>query len=154
MFSTTFKEMLLMQIPSRSNFVVTSWDQSEYDTPTDGPALGRATVKKDYSGDLDGSGVAELLSCRSSDSEAGYVASERITGTLGNRTGTFVVQHGATQNGDHFHLFGYVVSGSGTGDFVGITGLATFRHDENGAIFSLDYEVPDPVGDELEAEEE
>ncbi len=143
-----------MQIPSRSNFVVTSWDQTEYDVPEGGPALGRATVKKEYSGDLDGFGVAELLTCKPGDTEAGYVASERITGTLGNRTGTFVVQHGATQNGDHFHLFGHVVPGSGTGDFAGMTGQATFRHDDNGAIFSLDYEFPDHDDAELETEVE
>ena len=132
-----------MSIPSVSTFIVTSWEQNEYDTPTDAPSLGRATVKKSFSGDLDGSSVAEVLTCRPNETEAGYVASERISGTLGNRTGTFVVQHGATQDGEQFHLFGYVVPGSGTGDFTGMRGSATFRHEADGAIFALDYDVPE-----------
>lgn len=36
----------------------------------------------------------------------------------------------------------------------GMTGQATFRHDDNGAIFSLDYEFPDHDDAELETEVE
>ncbi len=37
--------------------------------------------------------------------------------------------------------FGYVVPGSGTGELQGLRGHCTFHHDENGATFTLDYDV-------------
>lgn len=37
--------------------------------------------------------------------------------------------------------FGWVVPGSGTGDFAGLSGSAQFQHDKHGAIFTLEYEI-------------
>jgi len=51
-------------------------------------------MTKAYAGALEGTGAAELLMAQLGDA-GGYVASERIEGTLAGRTGTFVVQHGA-----------------------------------------------------------
>jgi hypothetical protein len=123
-----------------SAFEVTSWEQSTYDEPADAPALGRATVTKVFRGDVEAESSAELLLCRPDETSGGYVASERITGRIGDRAGSFVVQHGATQDGDRFEVYGRVLPGSGTGDLQGIRGTCTFEHDERGAIFTLNYE--------------
>ena len=48
---------------------------------------------------------------------AGYVVSERVTGQLGDRSGSFVIQHGGVMGpGLAPRTFGHVVPGSGTGD--------------------------------------
>jgi hypothetical protein len=125
-----------------ASFEVTSWDQSTYDTPEDAPPLARATVRKVFRGEVEGVSTAELLMCRPDDSSGGYIASERIVGRVGERAGSFVVQHAATQEGDTFDIYGRVLPGSGTGDLAGIRGICTFRHDQNGAVFTLDYELP------------
>ena len=132
-------------MPQRAvaSFEVISWDQSTYDDPVDAPALSRATVRKVFRGELDASSSAELLMCRPDDASGGYTASERIIGKVGERTGSFVVQHGATQDGERYDVYGRVLPGSGTGDLTGIRGVCTFRHDQNGAVFTLDYDLPE-----------
>ena len=75
------------------------------------------------------------------ESGSGYVASERIAGRLGDRTRSFVVQHGANGGGEETKAYGAVVPGSGTGDLRGLRGRVTYQHDEHGVIFTLDYDL-------------
>lgn len=122
-----------------SFFSITSWDEQAYEESVEAPKLSRATVKKAFTGELTAESTAELLMCRSGDEGAGYVASERIVGRIGDREGSFVVQHGGIVDGAEIESFGHVVPASGTGDFAGLRGKAKYQHDENGAVFTLDY---------------
>src|SRR3954468_15431820 len=123
-----------------AEFEITSWDQTPYDEGAEGAELGRATVRKAFTGPLTGTSVAELLLCGSGEDGRGYVASEKVTGTLDGRTGPFVLQHGAVQGpGDDGRTFGHVVPGSGTGELAGLRGDAVYRHDESGARLTLTY---------------
>jgi hypothetical protein len=110
-------------------FEITGWEQAPYDEPADGPPLTRATVRKAYTGLLEGESVAELLTC----GELAYLANERVTGSLEGRAGSFVIQHGAWEGGQ----WGFVVPGSGTGAMTGLRGDARLDH---GRI-ALDYEL-------------
>ena len=80
-----------------SGFEVTGWDTLPYGEEGEGPILSEAHVVKRYHGDLDGEGRVRLLMCRASAEgpleNAGYLASERVSGTLGGREGTFVLHH-------------------------------------------------------------
>ena len=63
-------------------------------TATDPTAVGRMSLDKTFHGDLAGTSVGEMLAVRTAVSgSAGYVAIERVTGTLAGRTGTFALQH-------------------------------------------------------------
>jgi hypothetical protein len=53
---------------------------------------------------------------------AGYVAIEKVTGSLGGRTGSFVLQHSGTMNRGAPHLAIAVVPDSGTDDLAGLSG--------------------------------
>lgn len=112
-----------------SAFEITGWEQAPYDEPADAPPLKRATVRKAYSGALEGESVAELLTC----GELAYLANERVTGALDGRTGTFVLQHGAWESGQ----WGFVVPGSGTGGLADLRGEARLEHGK----IALDYEL-------------
>lgn len=122
-----------------ATFEVTGWDETAYEEPAEGPKLGRATVTKRFTGALEATSTAQLLTCVAGDDEAGYIGSERVTGTLDGRAGTFVLQHGGAVGGPAPRQFGWVVPGSGTGDLRGLHGEAHFQHDEHGAIFTLEY---------------
>jgi len=123
-------------------FEVTGWEQTAYDEPQDGPPLARASVRKVYRGELAGESTAELLMCQSADGAAGYVGIERVTGRIGERAGTFVLQHGATRDSaGAANTFGTVVPGSGTGELRGLRGNIEFRHDEKGASLTFDYAI-------------
>ena len=53
---------------------------------------------------------------------AGYVAVERVTGSLHGRTGTFALQHNATMTRGTGSLNIVVVPDSGTGELTGLSG--------------------------------
>jgi hypothetical protein len=115
-------------------FEITGWDaQPPYDAPTDRPPLARITVRKRFSGPLEGESVAELLVC----GETGYVASERVTGRLDGRDGSFVIQHGGTARDGEPWQFGNVIPGSGAGELAGLRGIVLMEHEK----YTLDYEL-------------
>ncbi len=103
----------------------------------------RTVVKKTFSGALTGSSVAELLTCESESGSAGYVAMERVDGTLDGRAGTFVIQHGGLYDAATGEAipYGAIVPGSATGELAGLRGSAEYRHDDQGAILTLHYEI-------------
>jgi len=127
-----------------AQFDVTGWDQTPYGDDSDGPQFGRATVNKTFTGGLEGTSVAELLMCQADPKDlsagAGFVASERFEGSMGERSGSFVFQHGGLAGGGgEPKTFGQVVPGCGTGDFVGLTGAVEISADEDGHRLALDY---------------
>lgn len=128
-----------------ANFTITAWEDTAYAEPADGPKLSRVTVRKTFTGDIVGESTAELLMSQSPDGSAGYVAMERVTGSLHGRAGTFDVQHCATQGGPNAQALWLVVPGSGTGELLGLSGTVTYQHDESGAVFTLDYEFVEPA---------
>lgn len=122
-------------------FAVTSWDATPIDEPAEGTPQGRVTVGKTFTGELDGTSIAELLTCQGPEG-AGYVATERITGTLHGHAGTFVVQHGGLMEGETvLEQFGWIIPGSGTGALKGLTGTCRYTHDASGATLLLEYEM-------------
>jgi hypothetical protein len=131
-----------MTTRATSAFVITGWDETPHERIADGPKLGGVVVKKTFTGDLEGASRAELLTAVSDDGSAGYVAREVVTGRLAGRSGTFVLMHGGLQHGDEQRPFGHVVPGSATGELAGLTGECEFSHDEHGATFTLEYELP------------
>jgi uncharacterized protein DUF3224 len=117
-------------------FEVTGWDQSLYDEPQDGPALGRATVRKTFRGAVEGTSVAELLTAGNDDGR-GYVASERFVGTIEGRKGSVVFLHGGLDDGASPFTFGHILPGSGTDELAGLAGELTYVHDDTGARVTL-----------------
>src|SRR3712207_1619050 len=124
-----------------ATFEVTGWQEAVYDAPDEGSKLLRATVLKTFQGEVEGTSTAELLMVRTGDEGGeGNIATERITGRVGERTGSFVVQHGGVFS-RQLHQFGYIVKDSGTGALRGIVGTCLYAHDETGARFTLDYHI-------------
>ncbi|HEX8906764.1 MAG TPA: DUF3224 domain-containing protein [Longimicrobiaceae bacterium] len=134
-----------MSTRATANFDITGWEQTAYGDEA-GPQLARATVKKAFRGDLEGTSTAELLMCGSNAEGAGYLAQEVVTGMLAGRSGTFVLQHGGIRGGGTQQAFGSVVPGSATGALRGLTGKVEYSHDERGAVLTMDYDLPTEEG--------
>lgn len=61
--------------------------------------LSRMTIDKQFHGDLTAASLGEMLAVRmEAHGSAGYVAMERVTGTLHGHKGSFVLQHSGTMN--------------------------------------------------------
>src|SRR5689334_25389478 len=85
--------------------------------------LGRMSIDKQFHGDLEGTSKGQMLTGMTDvKGSAGYVAIEKVSGTLKGRTGTFILQHTGTMNRGVPQLTITVVPDSGTGQLAGITG--------------------------------
>lgn len=104
--------------------------------------LGRMSLDKQFHGDLEASSQGEMLSAMSSvKGSAGYVAIERVTGTLGGRKGSFVLQHNATMNRGVPELNIIVVPDSGTEELVGLSGRMKINIEAGKHSYEFEYEV-------------
>ena len=111
-----------MSTHARATFEITAWDEATYAEPADGPKLVRATVRKIFRGDIEGQSTAELLMSQAQDGSAGYVAIERVSGTLQGRSGSFVLQHNGLMARGAGQLTITVVPDSGTDQLAGLAG--------------------------------
>ncbi len=90
---------------------------------TEGSNLARMSIDKQFHGDLEATSKGEMLSAMGGvKGSAGYVAIEKVTGTLHGRSGSFILQHNATMTRGEPSLNIIVVPDSGTGELVGLTG--------------------------------
>jgi hypothetical protein len=109
-----------------ATFTLKSWDEKPYDEMHGLPKLSKVTATKSYEGDIAGEGRVEYLMMYRSDGSASFVGLERVVGSVGGRSGTFVFQHaGKFENGIATVVLS-VVSGSGTEALVGLDGTAEF----------------------------
>jgi Protein of unknown function (DUF3224) len=125
---------------ARGKIDVKTYEPTTYDQPAEGPALVRIHVSEDFSGDIEGDGLAEFLQTARSESEASFVGVERVTGRIGGKSGTFVLQDQGTLEGTTVSGTWFVVPGSGTGELRGLRGEGGFKAElGQGAEITLDY---------------
>ena len=110
---------------------------------SDDPTLARMSIDKSFHGDLEGTSKGEMLSAGTAIKDsAGYVAMERVTGTLAGRKGSFVFQHSATMTRGVPSLSVTVVPDSGSGDLTGLKGVFKIIIDSDSHAYEFDYELP------------
>jgi hypothetical protein len=113
------------------------------DDKTGDPLLARMTIDKQFHGDLEATSKGQMLSAGTAvKGSAGYVAMEKVTGTLHGHTGTFVLQHNATMNRGTPQLSITVVPDSGTGDLAGITGKMNIIIADGKHSYDFEYTLP------------
>ncbi|HET7247068.1 MAG TPA: DUF3224 domain-containing protein [Streptosporangiaceae bacterium] len=127
---------------TRANAVITvrKYEPAAYEEPAEGPALARIHVEESFSGDISGDGVVEFLQAARADGPASFVGIERVTGTVGGRAGTFLLQDAGTVQDNIVSGDWFVIPGSGTGGLAGLRGEGGFRANlGEGAQVHLDY---------------
>ena len=116
--------------------------QQSTDAEDSGTTLGRYALEKQFRGDLDATSKGEMLSAGTqTKGSAGYVAQERVSGTLAGRSGSFVLQHTGVMNRGAPGLTITVVPDSGTGDLAGITGTMNIIIEAGKHSYELDYNL-------------
>ena len=125
-----------------STFKITGWDEEPFDEPEDGPKLTRAHITKSFHGDLSGTGNLMYVMTYLDSGNASFIGFEKVVGSLGGRTGSFVLRHTGSYDGEKATAEYEVVPGSGTGELTGLAGTGGFsagdaaEHD-----MTFDYEV-------------
>ena len=131
---------------ANSAFKILNWEEKPFSEIEVGGKLSRASVIKSYSGEIEGEGTLEYLMAYHPDGSAEFYGLERITCRLGNRSGSFVFQHSGSFDNGIMKQKSTVVSESGTGGLVGLTGHSeiTAGHQQE-YPFTLEYEFEQPA---------
>ena len=130
-------------MPSISGeFTVTMTPEALSATAADS-GLGRMSLDKRYLGPLDASGHGEMLGVRSAVSgSAGYVALEKVHGTLDGHAGSFYLQHSGTMTRGAPALSVTVVPDTGTEALLGLQGSLAIRIENGKHYYDFTYELP------------
>ena len=131
-----------MKQTANARFAIKSWDEKAYSEDQDLPKLTRASVSKTFTGDIEGEGRVEYLMMYRADGTAAFVGLERISGRVGGRDGTFVLQRTGVFEGGEARESYSVVPGSATAQLSGLRGegRSAVGHGSEHP-FTLDYEI-------------
>jgi hypothetical protein len=124
-------------ITARGTFDVRTTPQ-----PTDsaGGAFMRLFLDKEYHGDLAGTSTGHMLGAETAvKGSAGYVALEKVTGTLMGRSGTFILQHAGHMAAGVMTMKARVIPDSGTEGLVGLAGELTISITGGQHFYSFQY---------------
>lgn len=127
-------------IKATGPFDVKMTSQSAADAP-----VGRFTLNKKYSGDLEGTATGEMVTgMTATKGSAGYVAIEKVSGSLAGRRGSFHLQHSGIMNRGTPALSISVIPDSGTGELTGLTGTMSIVIAADGShSYTFNYSLPE-----------
>ena len=107
----------------------------------DGIKLNWNAVRKEFSGDVAGTSEAQMVAAyTATPGSAGYVAIEHFTGSVGGKSGSFVLQHSGLMDRGEAALTVTIVPDSGTGELAGISGTLQIDIDAGKHSYVLEYE--------------
>ena len=120
--------------------------QKPDNAPAVASGLGRMSIDKQFHGDLEATSKGEMLSLLNRDiGSGGYVALEKVTGTLQGKTGSFALEHNATMERGKPFLNIIVVPDSGTGELTGLAGTMKIRIESGKHFYDFDYTLAAPA---------
>lgn len=126
-------------VHATATITVHKYEPVAYDS-TNGPILSKIHVEESFSGDIEGEGTVEFLQAANADGSASFVGIERITGAIGGKKGTFLLQDAGGVTGSIVSGDWFVIPGSGTEELAGLHGVGGFRANlGEGANVTLDY---------------
>lgn len=115
-----------MILQATSTFTIKNWEEKPFSEVANAPKLTKASVTKSYAGDMKGTGDLEYLMIYPDDKTATFYGLERFTGSIGNKTGSFILEHKGKFENAVASATCIIVPLSGTGPFKNIKGSVTF----------------------------
>jgi hypothetical protein len=121
-------------------FDLASWDENTYEELDAGSKLTMAAVTQKFEGDIAGEGAARWLMFYHDDGTAHFVGLQRVTGSIGKRAGSFVLETTGDFDGKTAKWDASVVRGSATGELEDLAGTGSFGAPKGPkASFELEY---------------
>jgi len=128
-----------MATKAASTFQIKSWDEKPAEEFGGGIKLTRARVKQTYEGDFKGDGTVEYLMTYGEGGAATFVGFERVEGSVGGKSGSFIFQHGGIYENETAKSSFTVVPGSGTEGLTGLRGKGNYVAGHEGAVFTFEF---------------
>jgi hypothetical protein len=106
--------------------------------------VGRMMIDKQFHGELEATSNGQMLMASSSSVQgsAGYVAIEKVTGTLNGRRGSFYLQHSGTMTRGAGELTITVIPDSGTDELTGLKGRMNIIIENGKHSYNFEYTLP------------
>lgn len=140
--SAIAKDSNMHNLTAKGSFSVQMTPQKELDE-TRGVSIKRLSLDKTYEGELSATGQGEMLTATTPvQGSAGYVAIEKISGTLDGKSGSFVVQHTGIMGIGAPALDVTIVPDTGTGELTGISGKLKIDNQNGQHTYVLQYALP------------
>lgn len=109
----------------------------------DGVSIVQNLVRKEFFGQVVGLSEARMIAAHTATpGSAGYVAIEHFTGSVGGRSGSFVLQHHGLVEGGEATLTVTIMPDSGTGEPAGISGALEIDNQEAEHSYILNFTLP------------
>jgi hypothetical protein len=102
---------------------------------------GRMLINKNYTGDLVGTGIGQMLSKRTAGGAAVYSAIEEFEGSVEGKKGTFTLVHSGYISADGQSLEVKILEGSGDGELKNISGSLNIMQEEGKHQYELVYSL-------------
>ena len=110
------------------------------DDKSEDATLGRMTIDKQFHGDLEGISRGQMLTALTSvEGSAGYVAIERVSGTLHGCSGSFTLQHSSVMRRGEPQQNIIVVPDSGIGQLAGLAGKMVIKIADGKHSYDFEY---------------
>lgn len=123
-------------------FDVVSMNEDVYQVADGEPKLTHASGDQKFTGDIIGEGSVHWLMCFVPAGGARFVGLQRVAGSLGGGTGSFVMESVGNHDGKSSKGSWTVIEGSGTGALTEIRGRGSFDAPGGRTVsYRLDYEL-------------
>lgn len=131
---------------ANATYSTKSWDRRPFGAPATelgAMQLGRIEMVHTYKGDIEAEGILQYLIAYTKDGNGCFVGLEKVTGTIGGKSGSFVLQCTGTAENERLKQRLVIVPDSGTGELRGLRGQAEMECDlhMDEYPFTLEYEV-------------
>jgi hypothetical protein len=127
---------------AEGKFEVTSWSEEQAEGLDGTAKVTKATFGQRFSGGIEADTIADTVMTYREDGTADYVGFQRVQGSLGGRTGSFVLQAIGRFDGQVARADVTVVPGSGTGELARLRGTGTAEVPMGtSGTYALDYEL-------------
>ena len=118
---------MMNSMQAKATFKLTQANEVPFSEVEGGTKLTQGSFTMEYSGGLQGEGILQELKCYLPDGSATVYGLERIIGCIGDKSGSFVLEHVGKFEEGVLTSQRKVVKGSGTGEWTGIVGEINFE---------------------------
>jgi Protein of unknown function (DUF3224) len=118
-----------MTLQASGTFLTAHYDMQPFHTVEGAPTLLHYKQNDTFSGDIQGEATNQNVVVMNADGSASFIGYQRIVGKLGNRSGSFILQHTGKTVGNITTTTWTVVPGSATDGLRGLKGNGGFTYD-------------------------
>lgn len=129
-----------MRHHTESFYEIKKWEENIYDQGEEDKALIQCNVRQVYHGDIEAESLNTMLMAPAANGSSTYVGLERITGHLGGKAGSFIIQYQGTYAEGQPNFSGVIVAESGTGELRGLKGIASMAPKDDKPVVYLEYD--------------